>query len=79
MSSKLTLKVVAVMSFIGMVFSGVLSYKELYKSTCNVDEISCNDAGILEMPACVYGCIMYTIIFMLVTICLLKNSKQTDA
>lgn len=59
------LKTVAWLSVAGMLFSGYLSYTELFAGFCGAAKLgmgSCtNVAGI---PACVYGFFMYLIVFI---------------
>ncbi|HUX34662.1 MAG TPA: hypothetical protein VMV51_12405 [Gemmatimonadaceae bacterium] len=62
---KRALQIVFALSLLGTVFSGTLSYGELFGSSA----ISCPSPGapgtILGYPACVYGFFMFTIIFMI--------------
>ncbi len=66
MSKQLTLQIIAVISFIGILFSGVLSYRELFLGSCNLSFVSCgtNTGPVLGVPACIYGFVMYTIVFI---------------
>lgn len=53
------LKSILALSVFGMLFSGYLSYGELF-GTCTA---GCSQAGlILGLPACVYGFVMYAIV-----------------
>ncbi len=71
MDRKEYLKIILVFSVFGMLFSGYLSYGELF-GTC---ELGCSAAGrIFGFPACVYGLVMYTIITALVLLAL-KEKK----
>lgn len=73
-----SLRAITVLSFCGILFSGYLSYRELFTISCNLGFVSCgtNTGPIFGMPACVYGLIMYSIVFALaVTGMLHKNCE----
>jgi hypothetical protein len=61
MSMKRALQVIVVISLIGVVFSGTLTFREL----CGPGG-GCAAAGsagtILGLPACVYGLVMYALV-----------------
>ena len=63
MNTKIALKIILSVSIIGVLFSGVLSYKEFFEKQI----VSCPTVGapgtIWGYPACVYGFIMYAFIF----------------
>jgi uncharacterized membrane protein len=48
-------------SIAGMLFSGYLSYAELFQKACPVGGCS----FVLGMPACVYGLMMYVALFVI--------------
>lgn len=76
MSYKNTLVYILIISIAGVLFSGYLSYLELFASTgCSASPISCGNSGftIAELPACVYGLIMYTIVLILSASSLMRN------
>ncbi len=57
------LKIILLFSFFGMLFSGYLSYGELFGSsggTCGI-----TSSLIFGLPSCVYGFLMYVIIGIL--------------
>lgn len=56
------LRVIMVISAIGILFSGFLSYRELFLGNCNLGFVSCG-ASVGGLPACVYGLVMYLIVF----------------
>lgn len=66
MEPKTALKVVVVLSFAGILFSGYLSYYELFVGGCSKAIISCGSKPfeIANLPACIYGFIMYSVIFV---------------
>jgi hypothetical protein len=67
MDKQLALKLIAFLSFGGILFSGYLSYNELFAGGCGNTAISCgsNTFNIADIPACVYGFIMYALIFLI--------------
>ena len=69
------LKIIMIISIIGILFSGYLSYQELFTGTCNVDAVNCGIKTNLigGLPACVYGFFMYLLVFI---ISLLGLKKQ---
>jgi hypothetical protein len=71
MKKETSLKTIMYISVLGMLFSGFLSYKELF---CNSGTCAAAASLNLGMPACVYGLIMYTIVFV-ISIIGLKSKK----
>ena len=63
MRKQLALQVVMVISIIGILFSGFLSYEELFAGSCNLGFVTCG-AKIGSLPACVYGLVMYLTVFI---------------
>ena len=66
MTKDSALKVILVISIAGILFSGFLSYREL---TTGASSCSAAAAGtvcaLLGIPVCVYGLIMYILVFLL--------------
>jgi len=66
MKQKTALKSIFAISIAGLIFSGVLTYQELFTTTVGT---SCPTPGapgtVFGYPACVYGFIMYLIIFII--------------
>ena len=60
MNSTLALKIILGLSVAGMLFSGYLSYTELFLNKCLM---GCTSVG--KVPACVYGFIMYLVVFVI--------------
>lgn len=57
-------------------FSGYLSYHELFtEDGCEDAIVSCGESGITiaDLPACVYGFLMYLIIFLISGVSLYLN------
>ncbi len=61
MDKTLVLKVIAVVSLIGVLFSGYMAYAEMTFTACPASGCS-TVAGI---PACIYGFVMYLIVLIL--------------
>lgn len=59
MSFKNALKSILVISIAGLLFSGYLSYGELFLKSCPVGGCSV----LLGVPVCVYGFVMYLLVF----------------
>ena len=70
MTKQSSLLIVLVISIIGVLFSGFLSYQELFVGMCRLNWVTCKGTISLggSLPACVYGLIMY---FLLVVVSLL--------
>ena len=64
MTKSNSLKIILIISIVGVLFSGFLSYRELFLGECAVGVISCgvNTPPIFGLPACVYGLVMYTLV-----------------
>jgi uncharacterized membrane protein len=60
MKPNIALTAILVISIIGILFSGYLSYSELFGGTCPG---GCATVG--PFPACVYGLVMYLLVFVL--------------
>ena len=58
MNKQTALKVLFGVSLIGVLFSGYLSYTEIFQQTCAIGGCS---ATVLSVPSCVYGFFMYLI------------------
>ena len=55
-----------IISIAGILFSGFLSFKELFLTkTCSLKEKNCSAQKIAGIPVCVYGLIMYIVIFII--------------
>ena len=55
------LKIVFWISIAGVLFSGYLSYTEVYRQICALGNFG-TCTSVFTIPACVYGLAMYTII-----------------
>jgi len=70
MKKDIALKTILVISVLGLLFSGYLSYAELIKGTCTIGGCS----YVLGFPACVYGFVMYLIVLIISILGLRKKS-----
>ena len=61
MNKQLSLKIILGISIAGLLFSGYLSYTELFQKTCPLGGCS----FVLGLPACVYGFVMYLALFVI--------------
>ena len=77
MKSLLALKIVLCVGVFGLVFSGWLSYQELWSKTA----IACPAPGapgtVFGYPACVYGFFMYAVIVIVSTLGLVGNKNRS--
>ncbi len=64
--------IVLIISIMGVLFSGYMSFKEIFKGSCSI-EGSCGVSKIAGIPVCIYGLIMYLIIFAIALIGILKG------
>jgi uncharacterized membrane protein len=62
MKRKTALKTILVLAIAGMLFSGYLSYTELFRGTCAAGG-GCSNIG--GLPTCLYGFMMYLIVFII--------------
>ena len=63
MNKKTALKVVSGIALIGVLFSGYLSYTEIFQQTCALGG-GCT-ITIFSLPSCVYGFLMYLIVLII--------------
>jgi len=70
MKKETALKTIMWISVAGMLFSGYLSYTELFQKVCALGG-TC--PSVAKIPACVYGFVMYAIVFV---ICILGLKKK---
>jgi uncharacterized membrane protein len=67
MKKQTALKTIFIISIAGILFSGFLSYLELFagKTACGAATCGATATINLGLPACVYGFIMYAIVFII--------------
>jgi uncharacterized membrane protein len=61
MKSKTSLTIISIISLVGILFSGYLTFSELTAGTCPIGGCS----QIAGLPTCMYGLIMYLIVFVI--------------
>lgn len=71
MEVKKPLKTILIISIIGALFSGYLSYIELASETCKLGGCT----SLFGMPACVYGFVIYFII-LIISLAGMRNEKN---
>ncbi len=65
MEKKTALKTILIISIAGMLFSGYLSYTELFAGFCGASTLGLGSCtNVLQIPACVYGFFMYLVVFV---------------
>ena len=75
MKKQTSLIIVLILSIAGMLFSGYLSYTELFAHFCGATQLGLGQCtSVLKIPACVYGFVMYLIVFVISIIGV--NSKK---
>jgi uncharacterized membrane protein len=66
MKKEYALKIILIISIAGILFSGYLSYTELFAGFCGASKLGMgNCTSVLQIPACVYGFVMYLIVFII--------------
>jgi uncharacterized membrane protein len=57
---------ILIISIAGLLFSGYLSYGELFASSCYATQLGMgNCTNVFTIPACVYGFVMYLVVFVI--------------
>ena len=72
MKKQIALKTIFWVSLAGMLFSGYLSYFEIFQQFCGFGGVC--STKILTIPSCVYGFVVYLAIFV-ISIIGLKSKK----
>jgi len=67
------LKIVLAVSIAGLLFSGYLSYKELFAGGCDTGCTILAPQSLLCIPVCIYGFVMYLNIVVVTTLGLTKK------
>ena len=66
MDKKRALKIILWISIAGLLFSGYLSYGEIFLKVCTASALGLGTcSNVIGIPACVYGFFMYLIIFII--------------
>ena len=75
MKKETALKIIFIISIAGMLFSGYLSYTEIFAGFCGASYLGMgNCSNVFQIPACVYGLVMYLLVFV-ISLIGLKNKK----
>jgi uncharacterized membrane protein len=66
MEKNMALKTILGISVLGMLFSGYLSYTELIAGFCGAAKLGMGSCtSVIGIPACVYGFVMYLVVFII--------------
>ncbi len=66
MNKKLSLQIILGISIAGILFSGYLSYTELFAGFCGAAKLGMGQCtNVVGIPACVYGFAMYTAVLII--------------
>jgi uncharacterized membrane protein len=75
MKKQTALKTILGIAIAGMLFSGYLSYTELFAGFCGAASLGMGSCtNVLQIPACVYGFVMYLIV-LIISIIGLRSKK----
>ncbi len=77
MKKQTALWIVFAIAIAGMLFSGYLSYGEIFAKSCYATKLglgACNQ--VFQLPACIYGFVMYTIILVISIFGLRSKSRN---
>jgi uncharacterized membrane protein len=75
MRKKVALITILCISIAGILFSGYLSYTEIFAGFCGASELGMgNCTNVFQIPACVYGLVMYLVV-LIISILGLKSRK----
>lgn len=77
MKPKSALLTILIIAIAGMLFSGYLSYGELFKGGCSTESfIKCGTWSFADLPACVYGLVMYMAVFIISLLGFVRAKKS---
>ena len=65
MKKQTVLKAIAIISFLGILFSGYLSYAEIFQQTASLCASGTCGQQLAGIPVCIYGLIMYLTVFII--------------
>jgi uncharacterized membrane protein len=76
MKQKLSLKIILGIAIAGILFSGYLSYTELFAGFCGAAKLGMGACtNVARIPACVYGFVMYTAVLIISILGLTSKKK----
>jgi uncharacterized membrane protein len=73
---KLALQTILVISLIGLMFSGYLSYQEVFAGTARPCPAPGAQGTVFGYPACVYGFVMYLAVAIVAALGLRAGQRQ---
>jgi len=74
MKQKISLVIILIISIIGLLFSGYLSYTEIFAHFCGASSLGMGTCtNVFQIPACVYGLFMYLAVFIITILGLLHK------
>lgn len=77
LTKQTALKTILGISIAGMLFSGYLSYTELFAGFCGASQLGMGACtNVFQIPACVYGFVMYLIVFIIAIMGIRDKSKK---
>lgn len=75
MKKQIALKTIMFISIAGIIFSGYLSFTELFAGFCGATKLGMGSCtNVFQVPACVYGLVMYLVVFV-VSVLGIKNKN----
>ena len=74
MKKQTALKTLFWISLVGVLFSGYLSFTEIFHQVCGLGVLGSCGTKVFTLPSCVYGLVMYLAIFI-IAILGLKSKK----
>jgi len=64
MKKQTALKTLFWVSLVGVLFSGYLSYTEIFQQVCALGSLGTCSTKVFTLPSCVYGLVMYIVILI---------------
>ena len=74
MKKQTALKTLFWISLLGVLFSGYLSYTEIFQQVCALGALGTCSTTVFTIPSCVYGLVMY-IALLIISIIGLKSKN----
>ena len=74
MKKQTALKALFWVSLAGALFSGYLSYTEIFQQVCGLGALGTCSTTVFSVPSCVYGLVMY-LIGLVISILGIKSNK----
>ncbi len=73
LKAKTALKSILGISIAGLLFSGYLSFGEIFKQNCTLGCSAGDSGNLFGIPVCVYGFFMYLVIFIITSLSLINR------